>query len=1210
MSASASNGAGGSVSAAVADILEEVANRLQRGEPVDPEAVVREHREHAEQLRQLLPAVLLMARLEASARGGELSFPPSGDGDDLVSGVLGDFRILRELGRGGMGVVYEAEQISLRRRVALKVLPFAAVLDPRHLQRFRNEALAAAALDHPNIVKVHAVGCERGVHFIAMQLIDGRPLSELIRDMRRGADPGLQPPATGLDPTAPYRPAPDAETDAQAKAETDAAGPKDPAYFRRVAEWGVQAAEALEYAHSVGVVHRDVKPGNLLLDGKGSLWVADFGLAKLEAGEGVTMTGDLLGTLRYMSPEQALARHGLVDHRTDVYALGATLYELLTLRPVVDGKDRQEVFKRIAFEEPEPPRKSNRAVPKDLETIVLKALRKEPGERYASARELADDLQRFLEHKPVRAKRLTLRERAVRWAVRNPRTVVAFAVVITAIQAVLVAWDRERTRADATAREAMTQAEDLFRRGRLPEAEAVARRAAALLPRFGGDSDLRRQTQELVKDITLLRRLGEARLKRVRTKLDSNETGNTDSLEEAASAFREEYGVDVLDGDEASVLGVLQGRTIRTELAAALVDWACTTQSPAESRRLFTLASSLAPDLLGVAELSRGGSLSEEIDALRKVALEAENDPPPSPVLVQIGMKLIRRGDPAAGLRLLRIAQRRKPDDVWIIAVLLQVLRDAGPGYIPERLRHCAAFCSLRPKSPVALEKFGEALVALGRYEEAIEYFRMAEAIQPEAFGPVVNQGLSHGNLGHHEEAVREFRRALAIRPDSAFAWCLLGRSLVRLDRRQEAVECFTKSLGLERDAGTFLRVVELLYELGRLPEAEAAGRAAVDLDPTNPEARFRLGLVLLDRKRPTEAAEAYRWSLLLRPEPSTCYNLGLALSQQGKHAEAEAEWRQAIRLKPDYFEARRNLGRLLLDRGNPAAAIPHLREATRLRPDFAPAHYNLGLALKRSGQPDEAVTAYRQAIHLNPEHAEAHCNLGQALRATGQFGEALVALRRGHALGSRRSGWRYPSGRWVRECERLAELESLLTDVLAGERKPADAIEAVALAEVGHLKHLNSAAASLYRDALTARPALADDPSRSVRYNAACAAALAGGGEGGGAQLDEPERSGWRTQARSWLRADLRAWRGLLDREPARFAPAVLKQMRHWQQDADLDGVRDPEALARLPEAERGDWQRLWREVEELRRRAESPPKAPPPRNNPEGLPMPKEVP
>jgi WD40 repeat protein len=195
---------------------------------------------------------------------------------------------------------------------------------------------------------------------------------------------------------------------------------RDPAYFRTVAALGVQGAEALEHAHQLGVIHRDIKPANLLVDGRGHLWVTDFGLAQFQQGGGLTMTGDLVGTLRYMSPEQALAHRVAVDHRTDVYSLGATLYELLALEPPFRGTDRQELLRQIAFEEPRAPRRLNPAIPAELETIVLKALAKNPDERYATAQELADDLRRFLEDKPIRARRPTLAQKVKKWARRHP----------------------------------------------------------------------------------------------------------------------------------------------------------------------------------------------------------------------------------------------------------------------------------------------------------------------------------------------------------------------------------------------------------------------------------------------------------------------------------------------------------------------------------------------------------------------------------------------------------------------------------------------------------------------------------------------------------------------------------------------------------------------------------------------------------------------
>jgi hypothetical protein len=248
----------------------------------------------------------------------------------------------------------------------------------------------------------------------------------------------------------------------------------DRAYFRDVARLGIQAAEALDYAHRVGIVHRDIKPANLLLDGAGDLWITDFGLARLQDDAGVTMTGDLLGTLRYMSPEQAMGQRGYLDHRTDIYSLGATLYELVTLQPAIEGNDRQEVLHKIAQDDPIQPRKLLSAIPPDLETVLLKALDRSPQSRYATAHELAQDLHLFLENQPIRAKRPTWFEHVVKWSRRHRLIVAAAAVILAvatlglAIGVVLLAREKTRTEeqrglARAKTREALEKAESLSR---------------------------------------------------------------------------------------------------------------------------------------------------------------------------------------------------------------------------------------------------------------------------------------------------------------------------------------------------------------------------------------------------------------------------------------------------------------------------------------------------------------------------------------------------------------------------------------------------------------------------------------------------------------------------------------------------------------------------------------------------------------------------
>jgi serine/threonine-protein kinase len=474
----------------ISELAEEFLARHRQGLRPSVDGYAAAHPDLADEIRRLFPALLLMEDLKPASGDATGSFDAAAV---VVRGArlerLGDFRVLREVGRGGMGVVYEAEQESLGRRVALKVLATHALKDPAQVRRFEREARAAARLHHTNIVPVFGVGEQEGLHYYVMQFIQGLGLDDVIAELKRirsappaavpspnpSEAPGAGPTAAGIarslvtEQFAPAQPVSDVSAVTESMTPAVASEPSpSPAraavpepssevvlspsglstvsgagarYWRSVARVGLQVARALEYAHTQGIFHRDVKPSNLVLDVQGTAWVADFGLAKAVEGEDLTHTGDIVGTIRYMAPERF---QGRCDARADVYALGLTLYEMLALRPAFDQSDRQALIRQVMEEEPPRLRALCPLVPRDLETVVHKAITRDPAARYPTAAAMADDLALYLDGKPVLARRVGVVERVWKWAKRRPAVAALaaglVAAVLTGLAAVTWEW--------------------------------------------------------------------------------------------------------------------------------------------------------------------------------------------------------------------------------------------------------------------------------------------------------------------------------------------------------------------------------------------------------------------------------------------------------------------------------------------------------------------------------------------------------------------------------------------------------------------------------------------------------------------------------------------------------------------------------------------------------------------------------------------------
>jgi serine/threonine protein kinase/tetratricopeptide (TPR) repeat protein len=534
----------------------EYMERLRQGQRPSIEEYATRHPGLAEEIRDLFPTIAVTERLkarQARSSGGRATLGAA------QLDRLGDFRLIREIGRGGMGVVFEAEQESLGRHVAVKVLPRQVLLDQKRLKRFGREARIAANLHHTNIVEVFGVGEQDGFHYYVMQYIRGVGLDAIIPLLAklRGREASSQPQP------APAPAAMTASEDALAEAAVRQllggeaglrpGGRLGPHYWQSVARIGLQAADALSYAHKLGTLHRDIKPANLLLDTQGTVWLADFGLAKAAQSDDISLSNDLVGTLRYMAPEQF---RGDTDQPSDIYSLGLTLYELLTLRSAYEETDHSRLIQRITQGPPPALGSADREIPRDLETIVLKAMSHDVSQRYPSAEAMADDLRCFLEDRPIRARRVGPVERLGRWCRRNKSLAsltgtTLFLLVMVAVVASIgyVRTKRalrgealERTKAEANAGLAIEALDRIFERFsptrmlirpqlsvegargetiEVPSSPILSREAAALLEEMlpfydrlaqqtGNDDKLRARTAEANRRVgTIRQRLGQ-----------------------------------------------------------------------------------------------------------------------------------------------------------------------------------------------------------------------------------------------------------------------------------------------------------------------------------------------------------------------------------------------------------------------------------------------------------------------------------------------------------------------------------------------------------------------------------------------------------------------------------------------------------------------------------------------------------------------------
>jgi tetratricopeptide (TPR) repeat protein len=690
--------------------------------------------------------------------------------------------------------------------------------------------------------------------------------------------------------------------------------------------------------------------------------------------------------------------------------------------------------------------------------------------------------------------------------------------------------------------EELARVRDHLPRWELREAETALIRAEGWVA-HGGPADLCRRVQQMRDDLTLMGQLEQVRLKKATIVEGKFDYASADR--DYAARFREQ-GLAAEGEDPEVVAARIQGSVIRAQLVAALDDWAVATAD--RDRRAWLLEVARRADPGEWSDRFRDSAVWSRPEALERLAREAPVELLTPQSLNALGAVLASgKRDPVP---LLRAAQQRHPTDFWIAFSLGNALSNSKPGEAEGYYRVALA---VRPDTWAVHYNLGVVLRDQGQVEEAIEHYRQAIKIDPRLAQAHTNLGVALAAKGQVEEAIEHYRQAIKIDPRLAEAHNNLGLALSAKGQVEEAIQHY---------------------------------REAIRVDPKHAPAHTNLGNALKAKGQVEEAIQHHRQAIKIDPKAALAYtNLGVALSAKGQRDEAIEHYRQAIQIDPRLAQAHYNLGVALSAKGQVDEAMKHFRQAIQIDPRLAQAHFHLGLALYGKGKVEEAIEHYRQAITLDSKDAQAHGALGQVLLRQGQFTQAGEATRRCLDLLPPNHRLRTFVTQQLRLCQRLHDLDDKLPAILQGKAKPADTSERLALAQLCQQhKQLYAASARFYAEAFADQPRLAQDLRAGHRYHATSAAALAASGQGKDADKpDDKERASLRRQALTWLRADLAAWTTELDKGSPQARLVVQRMLQHWQKDPALAGLRDQDALAKLPEAEREACRKLWADVDAL---------------------------
>jgi eukaryotic-like serine/threonine-protein kinase len=1096
-----------------------------------PEEVCRECPELLPQVRKRWQRKLACdAQLDALFPAPESNAPFCSRSSTPFSGDLPQIpghEVQEVLGHGGMGVVYKARHVRLNRPVALKMLLTGAYASPQSRERFLREAESVASLRHPNIVQVHDMGDQEGQPYFTMEFVEGGNLAQKL-----------------------------------------AGAPQPP---RQAALLLGTLAKAVYAAHQSGIVHRDLKPSNVLLTADGTPKISDFGLARrMEGDAGLTCTGTAIGTPSYMAPEQAQARPLTWGPSVDIYALGAILYELLTGRPPFRAETASETIRQVISQDPVPPSRLNGKVPRDMETICLKCLNKEPHLRYVSAEALAADLNRFLAGEAIAARPVGRLVRLARRARRRPvfSAVTAVATLFSATLLGGLLWliyDRESVARTAktewlaverASKEDLVEMAQWLKASSWPEARAALERATARLGGRGSD-ELRRLLNQGLRDLELVNRLEEIRLERARGDREFKFSRSDEQYRKVILVA----GIGQFPDDPEVVAARIRASNIQNALVAALDHWSSVTYDPPRKNWVLTVARLADPVSTGWRVLARDPAIRTNESTLIDVIKSA----PIADQSVPLFLALAKQLNPGstARLPLLTRIQRAHPGDIWANLELGDVLSNENK--LNEAIRYYQAAVSIRPRMALGYFKLGTALSVIGRRVDAVDAWRQALDLDPTHILGHQLLALVLTNLDRHDEAIDRLRAAIRSNPDVATLRAILARILETKGRQDEALTQYRQAVALDpKDAGLQHGLRNILMRMGRGDEARIAWQTALEAKPPRHDDWYGYAELCLYLGQEDEYRRA-RQTLLATFGRSTNPYVAERTARASLLLPATPdELRQAIALAERALAVNRS-------------------DYQQVYPFFL---FVQGLAEYRQGKFDRAISTMRgdasrvlgpgprlilsMAQHHNGRFAEARKTLA----------EAVVAHDWSATQVSDQNDWIFHALRREAECMILPGLPRFL----ANEYQPRDNDERLALLGVCQFKNRTLALARLYADAFATAPELATNVEVGHRHNAARAAALAGNGHGEDAgNLSPEERSRWRRLACAWLDMDFAICTKKFDTGIAGDRALVRRTLTGWLAEPDFAGVRDRDSLSSLPAEERDEWLALWKKVADL---------------------------